>query len=125
MKSLVTRKKATSHPFLPRELLTCQSHLCAGEDHGADHPGNYTKAHKREEGDLKQPARLHQAQNLTKLVAFYFGVAAPMNKERATDLVYLDLREVFDSVLQNFLLSKLGRYGFDGWTVDQTRKIIP
>lgn len=29
-----------------REQYTSQSHLCVGEHHGADLPGNYAKAHK-------------------------------------------------------------------------------
>jgi len=30
------------------------------EDHGADPPGSYVKAHTRKRGDLRQPAWLHQ-----------------------------------------------------------------
>ena len=29
----------------PSNLPTCQSHLCARKDHGADPPGSYVKAH--------------------------------------------------------------------------------
>jgi len=35
----------------PRELQTSQCHLCAWQDHGADPPGKYAKAHGRERGD--------------------------------------------------------------------------
>jgi len=49
VKSLVTgKKKAISHPFLRRvERMTqgTQPQLYAREDHGADPPGSYVKAH--------------------------------------------------------------------------------
>lgn len=48
---------------------------------------------------------------------FYIGVSALVDKEKASDVLYLDFSNALDMVCHNVLLSKLERYGFDGWNV--------
>jgi len=55
--------------------------------------------------------------HLTKMIAFYDGMAGWVDDRRAVDVVHLDLSKAFNTVSRNILLGKLRKCGLDEWSV--------
>lgn len=69
---------------------------------------------------MRQPAWLHEGQIMPDQSGALLRVTAWMNKGRATDVVCLDTCNAFDIILNRILISKMERYGFVGWMIQQT-----
>ena len=54
---------------------------------------------------------------LANFVAFYDGVTMSVNRGKVIDVFNLDFSQAFDMVPHNNLLSKLGKYGFERYTI--------
>lgn len=50
---------------------------------------------------------------LTKLIAFYDEMTGSVDKRRPVDVVYLGVKESFDTVSHSTLLDSLMKYGLD------------
>lgn len=60
---------------------------------------------------------------LKNLLAFYDGVTAMLDEGRVTDIIYLDLCKVVDSVAHKVLSSKLERHEFDKWAIQWVKEL--
>lgn len=55
------------------------------------------------------------------LLAFFYGVTAPVDEGRAADKISLDLSKAFHTVQCGILVTKLEKNEFDRWTTHWIR----
>ncbi|KAJ7417948.1 hypothetical protein WISP_61900 [Willisornis vidua] len=89
--------------MLMRTQLRCAGHVSRMEDHHLP----------------KIVLCVELATSCHKRGALQRRIAALVDDRRVTDIIYLDLRKSFGTVLQNILFSKQEGHGFDGHTVDK------
>jgi len=96
------------------------SHLYAWQDHGADPPEGPTKTQrgeKKKKGEViggNQHGFTKGKSYLTNLVAFYNGVMMSVDNRRATDVIYLDLCKMIDTILHEILVTEFEKNRFYG-----------
>lgn len=84
---------------------TDSASLCVEEDHGADPPNTYAKAHRKERGEMRKHGFSEGRSYLTNIVAFYDVLTESTDKGTAIDAIYLDLSKAFDTISHNFIFS--------------------